>query len=261
MLRKILLGFIMGTTNLIPGVSAGTIAVISGKFDEIIFNLSNLISLKNIKSSFFYLFPIGIGILFSLITLPNLISFLINNYNNFLMSFFSGLIISGIIFLSRKTKIKEDNILILVISFILFFFIFLFVFKDQSIIEFEKVNFMYLILIGIIVSSTMVLPGISGSTILLIFGLYDYILNSLKDFNFVILLPFIIGVIIGIIFIIKLIKFLLIKNEDKVMLFLIGLTSAGLLKIIPSNITFFSILFIIFGIIAGYYFEMLFNKK
>ena len=202
----LLKGMLMGIADLIPGVSGGTIALITGVYKDLISALNN-INLKNIFKDLFKIFKsnkfdflsvLGLGIILSIILFSKLILFLLENYNNQISSFFFGLIICSVYVLLKKVKpIKIlDIILLLFSSFIIY--------QLLKINAFEKeIDITYIFMCGFLCSSAMILPGISGSYILLILGAYQFMLKKLNtvflnDSNsHLYILAFVLGAISG----------------------------------------------------------------
>ena len=240
----LLKGMLMGIADLIPGVSGGTIALITGVYKDLISALNN-ISLKNIfkdllknfkSNKFDFLSVLGLGIILSIILFSKLILFLIENYNNQISSFFFGLIICSVYVLLKKVKpIKIlDIILLLFSSFIIY--------QLLKINAFEKeIDIIYIFMCGFLCSSAMILPGISGSYILLILGAYQFMLKKLNTVflndsdSHLYILSFVLGAISGILIFSRIIKWLFKNYENKTLVVMIGFILGSVTKIIPDN--------------------------
>ena len=231
-LIKFIKGFILGLANVIPGVSGGTIAVTLGLYEEILSCVSNFF--KNIKKNFNALLPIILGILVSLITTSKLVTYALTNFKAQTVFLFVGLIFGGISLIMRKTRGKA-NIKNMIIFFIMFFIVIgiSYLKKGMIVISFNNmmiIDYLLLIIIGFIASSAMVVPGISGSFILMVFGYYDKIIATVSDItnfaniksNLCILIPFGVGVLIGIIFMAKLITSLIKKHDTPTYFAILG---------------------------------------
>ncbi|MDO7977321.1 DUF368 domain-containing protein [Oceanotoga sp. DSM 15011] len=256
MIKNFILGFLIGISNLVPGVSGGTIAVISGKYDEIISSVSNYFSFKFDKKSNSILIPLAIGLILAVFGFSKVIIILFDKFQFYMLALFVGMIFGGLFFLLKKINYKN----IKNISFILLFtFIFILLFnlpKSST----NNMNFFYLLFGGIIGSATMVLPGISGSSMLLIMGIYKPVIEAIGDLNFNILIPVALGIIIGIIFIIKILEILLKKCPELMYCLLVSLTFAGGIKIFPLTNNLFVYLFVFVGVYLGYLMDKYFNK-
>ncbi len=259
----IIKGFFMGLANLIPGVSGGTIAITLGIYDKLISSISHILS--NIKENIKFLLPIFIGMILSILSLSKVMSFALDKFLFPTILFFIGAIVGGIPMLYKKVKGKKS-----ILSYIIFILTFAFVIgmtylSGGKVISFDGMNiigYIKLFFVGVISAATMVIPGISGSAVLMTLGYYEPVINTIKDLtnfsnlfsNMMILIPFGIGVIIGILLIAKLIEYLLKKYEVKTYYGILGFVFASIISIIIQNffmngIISVSILEIVLGII------------
>ena len=235
-------GMLMGIADLVPGISGGTIALITGIYKDLITALNNL-TFKNIKFNFIknskknkfdILAFLAVGISLSILLFSNIILFLLDNYINEVSSFFFGLIISSVFILLNKIKgIKISDILILVLSALIISQ----VLKLNSINQ--EITFAYIFICGFICSCAMILPGISGSYILLILGAYHFILKKLNTLfdsdSYLYISSFIFGGAVGIITFSRIIKWLFKSYEKRTMVVMIGFIIGSVSKIIPNK--------------------------
>ena len=235
-------GMLMGIADLIPGVSGGTIALITGIYKDLITSLNN-INFKNISKNLFtnfkshkfdFLSVLVIGIGLSIILFSNIILFLLENYYNEISSFFFGLIICSIYVLLKKIKsFKIYDIFILIFSIFLIFQLL----KLNSLEQ--EINLTYVFICGFLCSCAMILPGISGSYILLILGAYQFILKKLNDVftegsdSYLYVVTFILGAILGVITFSRIIKWLFKNFENRTLIVLIGFILGSVLNIVP----------------------------
>ena len=235
-------GMLMGIADLIPGVSGGTIALITGIYKDLISSLNN-ISFKNISKNLFtnfksykfdFLSVLVIGIGLSIILFSNIILFLLENYNNEISSFFFGLIICSIYVLLKKIKtFKIYDIFVLIFSSFLIFQLL----KLNSLEQ--EINLTYVFICGFLCSCAMILPGISGSYILLILGAYQFILKKLNDVftegsdSYLYVITFILGAILGVVAFSRIIKWLFKNFENRTLIVLIGFILGSVLNILP----------------------------
>lgn len=232
LLLDILRGIVIGIANIIPGVSGGTMAVSMGIYDKLISAVTGLF--KHFKKSVAVLFPLAVGMAVGIVGFGILLEFLLNNYVLATCLTFVGLILGGlpILWIRFRNNVKnKKNPSIGISEVVCFIVLFLFgiglpllqgsegAVKNLS---FDLVTVILLFLLGMIASATMVIPGVSGSMVLMVLGYYSTILSLvvgtvtyLKDFNFngvfhnvLILAPFGIGVILGIFLIAKIIEYL-----------------------------------------------------
>lgn len=245
-------GFIMALADSIPGISGGTIAYILGFYDEFLLSLNNIISNDKLKRKKAFTFLIQllsgwvIGIILSILILSNLF----NNKIYFMCSLLIGLTIASIpiIIIEEKKVFTSDykNIIKYILFFSLGFCIVIFTSiyskeTNQQTISLTNLNFtlsIRLIIAGMLAISTMILPGISGSSVLVILKLYIPIINALKQlitFNFNYFLPvflFGIGILLGIITTVKIVKISLTKHRASTVSFILGLIIAAIYSII-----------------------------
>mgnify|MGYP002884273721 FL=1 len=235
-------GMLMGIADLIPGVSGGTIALITGIYKDLISSLNN-INFKNISKNLFtnfksykfdFLSVLVIGIGLSIILFSNIILFLLENYNNEISSFFFGLIICSIYVLLKKIKtFKIYDIFVLIFSSFLIFQLL----KLNSLEQ--EINLTYVFICGFLCSCAMILPGISGSYILLILGAYQFILKKLNDVftegsdSYLYVITFILGAILGVVAFSRIIKWLFKNFENRTLIVLIGFILGSVLNIVP----------------------------
>lgn len=241
---KVLKGSFIGVANIIPGVSGGTMAVSMGIYDEIIGSVTNLF--KQFKKSILTLLPYAIGMIIAIIGLSFIIEPMFENYPLPTASLFVGLILGGLPIIVKKVKGKGIDLLdgILLLAFFGMIIGMQILGSQDSgevVIEFSLMEYVKLFFIGVIASATMVIPGVSGSMILLILGYYNPIINTINDFiralspldiNALlhasgILIPFGLGIVIGIIAIAKAIEYLLSKFEKKTYYSILGLVLAS----------------------------------
>lgn len=272
-------GFIMGIANIIPGVSGGTLAIILGIYEEFISALSHLFT--NFKKNLKFVIPLGIGILASIATMSNVIDYSFNHFPLATSLFFVGLVIGGIPLLTKKVKGKTDSnkvanaaVFVLTFSLVIFMACAEFIFDGGMHVSLAHIGFIGLVLlflVGIIAAGTMVIPGVSGSLVLMLLGYYRPVIKSIKSLvhfenvshNIVIVGVFGIGILIGIILISKLFEYLFKKHETITYYGVLGFIYASILaipislfatedvKFIPLEI-FVGVLLVIAGIFVSY---------
>lgn len=255
--KTIIQGSIMGIVETIPGVSGSTLALIMGIYDRfigVLHDVSNVFKeitkfiigksstksiitkIKNIDLKFaFYLFTgmsLGIGVF------SHVMTFLMDHHPNYTFAFFFGLVLASVRVPYSQIKDKDTKAFILIgVSFIVSFY--LLGFKPQTV----TTNPSYLLLFfgGALAICSMILPGISGSFVLLLLGLYDYVLLAVKDLTFlngtpaqlVNLIILGAGVTLGFGFFVRLLKKGLDTNRSEIMAILIGLMIASLRTLWP----------------------------
>ena len=269
-------GLFMGSADIIPGVSGGTVAFITGIYDRLVNALksinfrfvyyflrgfANRNYFRKSKESFFeiefgILLPIAAGIAIAFLSLAHVIGFLLDYYPNYTYAFFFGLILasSAVVYKSNQKKINVLDILFIIIGFITGF---LLVGLNEI-----GVNHSYIIIFvsGLITFCAMILPGISGAFILILLGQYSFLLNVLRqiasfDFSRITYaITYIIGGIAGLLLFSRVLSFLLTKYRSITLSFIVGLMIGALREPVqfiieePSNMIF-TIVSAIIGII------------
>lgn len=247
-LFDILRGAAIGVANIIPGVSGGTLAVSMGIYDKIIGSVTGLF--RHFKKSVVTLLPYGIGMVLGLLGLSFIIEFLFARYPLPTVLLFIGLILGGVPALWQRIKGKKiDAVCILLFALFFVLLVLLPVIAGEErtdlVLTPDVVTIIQLFFVGVIASATMVIPGVSGSMILMSLGFYAPILSSITnfvravlDFNIsaafaecALLVPFGIGVLVGVFAIAKLISFLLARFETYTYCAVLGLVAASPISI------------------------------
>lgn len=235
-------GFLVGIANVIPGVSGGTLAIICGVYEKIIGILSNIV--KGIKDNFWFLIFFILGAVVSVVIGSIVIPIGLEKAPLVTILLFAGLIIGGIPLLIKKlkgTKFSFTNIIIFLCTFTLVILFSVLTPQSRS-VNLTELNFgtvILVFLVGVIAAATMIIPGISGSLVLMLLGYYEPILKAIKEVvtftnvvnNLLILFPFAIGCFIGIIFIAKVLEYLLKNYEIQTYYGIIGFVLASLFSI------------------------------
>ena len=245
-------GFCMALADSVPGVSGGTIAFILGFYDKFVASLNNIIfgNKKEKKEALFFLIKLGIGWILGMIIATLILTNLFEKHIYAVSSLFLGFIIFSIPLIIKEEKSclkgKYKNIIFLILGIIIVSFITYFNPVSGEGIDITNMNLglaIYIFVSAMIAISAMVLPGISGSTLLLIFGLYMPIMNAIKNFihldfsYFKVLFIFGLGVLTGIILVIKLIKIALEKFRSQTVYMIIGLMIGSLYAIVMGPTT------------------------
>ena len=195
-------GLVVGVANIIPGVSGGTMAVVMGIYDKLIGAVSGL--RKDFKNSAAYLFPIGVGAVIGIVLFSRLIEFLLAGWAMPTNIFFLGLILGSIPMIWRravKDSFKKSSILPFALCLgIMLAMTFMQGISDSGstlITTLSAGSAVRLILSGALAAACMIMPGISGSMVMVLLGVYTSILTAISSFNIPLLIPVGIGVIIG----------------------------------------------------------------
>lgn len=236
-------GMAMGAADIVPGVSGGTIAFITGIYEELITSLNNInfraimiLRKEGLKSFWnhingnFFIFLLA-GIAISLVSLVRIVTYLLENEPVLIWSFFFGLIIASIVLIGKRVNYWR---LTTIVSILVGTVVALWISSIQTIANVDA-NW-YIFLSGAIAICAMILPGISGSFILLLMGSYHMILNGLKNLDLLVIGLFGSGCVMGLISFSRLLKYLFNKFHDQTVALLTGFMIGSLYKVWPWKI-------------------------
>jgi len=240
-------GICMGTADIVPGVSGGTIAFITGIYDSLLSAISSInskffiqllrLNFKKALSEFHFrfLFTLFLGIAVAIISTANLMHFLLNEYPIQIWSVFFGLITGSILVISHSIKKKISSFPPLLIGT-------LFSYTITALVPLNTPDDSWFIFFcGMIAVCAMILPGLSGAFILLILGKYAYITAALRNpfliENLIIILIFCSGCLIGIIFFSRLLRYGMVRWHTQTLALLTGIMIGSMQKVWPWKIT------------------------
>lgn len=234
----IIFGVIIGVANIIPGVSGGTMAVVLNIYDKLIDSVSNF--RKDFKKSIMFLLPIGIGAVLGIVAFSKLIEFLLTNYPLATNFFFIGLILGSIPMIFKRAT--EDRFrLSSLVPFLLFLIgmLVLSSFSDgamsgEVVSQLSAGIFIKLLVCSAIAAAAMILPGVSGSMVMVILGTYNTVLTAISSMNILMLVPVGIGVLIGIIGGAKVIDLCLKKFPQATFFAILGLILGSIYPLIAN---------------------------
>jgi len=234
-------GIAMGAANVIPGVSGGTIAFITNIYEDLInslkaFDVKAIRLLLSFKLkpfaehiNFQFLFVLFAGVFISILSLGKILSYLFGNYPIYVWAFFFGLILASIYFVGKTISKWDVSTVFAIITGVVIAVVITYL-NPAS----RNENTLYLFLCGIVAMASMLLPGLSGSFVLILMGNYQLIfLEAVPDLNLRILLPVVLGSIAGFIILSRIISFLLNKFRDRTIGALTGFIMGSLLIIWP----------------------------
>ncbi|HCZ0638757.1 TPA: DUF368 domain-containing protein [Staphylococcus aureus] len=265
---NILKGFAMGTSDLVPGVSGGTIALLLGIYNQFIASISGIFS-RRFWPSFTFLIPIIIGMLLAMGSLSNLFKYLLSQHHIPTMFFFGGLIIGIVPYLLKisnyKTSFTTKHYMMVIAGIAILIVITLMNNGDKHAGETLTLSTGLIIkyfIAGMCASSAMLLPGISGSFMLLVFGVYGTVMLAISEvvkLNFTglpILLAVGFGVLAGFIISSKIIQYFLTHHKLMTFALIIGFVVGSLFAVfpgLPTNIVmwFVSLVVFIIGFIVS----------
>ena len=234
-------GMAMGAADVVPGVSGGTIAFISGIYEELLnsissfkFSLINVLNNEGIKVVWkkingSFLLALFIGICFSVLSLAKLIETLLENHPILIWSFFFGLVLASIIYIAKQIKLWNIKCYL----YLIFGLIFAYYITTLNPVISQNSSPWFLFLAGMIAICAMILPGISGSFILVLLGAYKPILNAINTKDFFSVVIFMAGAILGLLTFSRVLKWLFSKYKNYTLALLIGFIAGSLNKIWP----------------------------
>lgn len=232
----------MGAANVIPGVSGGTIALITGIFERIINAIKSLFSIKSFRLFFtgkwnewlkhtdlVFLLVLGLGIIIAIISFARLFEYLFANYPVQVWAYFFGLVLASVYFVC-KTVEKWNSAAIVFFVLGTAIAVSLAVLKPMG----ENQDMVYLAICGIVAACSMILPGISGSFVLVLMGNYELVMiNAINDVNLAVLIPVVIGAGVGLLGFSYILSWVFKKFRNQTISILSGFMLGSLLIIWP----------------------------
>lgn len=238
--RLLFTGLAMGSADIVPGVSGGTIAFISGIYEQLLQGIKTVTSvtprlllqrrprqaLASVPFAFFL--PLGTGILVAGFSLANLISWLLKNQPVYVWAFFLGLVGASVLLVLRRVRRwSRLGLVFFVLSLAAAYLM-----TSATAVETPATPLAFF-LSGALAICAMILPGISGSFLLVILGKYEQVLDAVAQRDIITLLPLFLGALVGIALFSRLLTFLLARYHDLVVLALAGLMLGSLPRIWP----------------------------
>ena len=274
LINQLLRGIVIGVANIIPGVSGGTMMVSMGIYDTLIHCITHLF--KEFKKSVKTLLPYAVGMLVGIVALASVINWGLENHPLPTNTLFIGLILGGLGPLLKKVDRKKINAAA-VIAFIALFalIIWLGIQRKDSIqnaesIEMKALQMLIMVFIGMVASATMIIPGVSGSLVLMLLGYYKPVVNALStlkdglfsmDFSvmgqpILMLVPFLVGIVLGIFGVAKLIEWLTARYPTATYCGVLGLVVASPISLLiqtnMSGVTVVTALISLVTLAAGF---------
>lgn len=223
-------GFAMGAANVIPGVSGGTIALITGIFERIIdaiksFNGTAFRLLVKGKinefiqyTDLYFLLSVFVGMVVSVVTLAKLLAFLFANYPIYIWAFFFGLILASVYYVGKTiTRWNMSVVIIFILGTATAFSVTFLTPATQN------DSFFYLVICGVVAICSMILPGLSGSFILILLGNYELVMiQAVNEMNMNILFPVLIGAVAGLVLFSHILSWIYKKFKNQTIAILTG---------------------------------------
>ncbi len=252
-------GIFIGAGAILPGISSGVLCMIFGLYENLINSIIGFF--KNIKGNFKFLFPIVSGGIIGILLFSTIVSYCFEVIPCQTKSLFIGLLLGSLYVLSQNNIKENTKTLKDFTSFFICFFIGLGLIYLESIIHFStdytpnEFSASFLILSGFLMSIGIVVPGVSSTVILMLMGVYSTYLSAISMVNMNVLFPMMIGVVIGSIIFMNLIKFLLNKYHLPTMLGIIGFSLGSVFILYPTYSfdleSFIGIILLVLGFFIG----------
>lgn len=234
-------GFGMGAANVVPGVSGGTIALLTGIYSDIV-NALNAVTEKQtwqalLKGRFAefwkivngdFLVALLLGVIVSVFSLAKVVTSCLTLYPILTWAFFFGLILASTVIMFRDIKDFRLKDLIFVICGIVIGVVVCTLSPTET-----RDDIWFIFICGAVSICAMILPGISGSFILLVMGKYNYVMQAISDFNWPIIIVFGLGCAVGILAFAKFLHWLLARWERQTLLVLLGFVLGSLIRVWP----------------------------
>ncbi len=226
----VLKGVAMGAANVIPGVSGGTMALITGIFERLInaiksFNVKALRLLLSMKlkafaahTDLYFLLAVFGGVFLAIISLARLFDFLFTNYPVYIWSYFFGLVLASVYFVGKSVSKWSPSV---VVTFIVgaVTAVVISVLNPAR----ENDGYIYLLLCGVVAICSMILPGLSGSFVLILLGNYQLVMiDAVNNLDFQVLIPVGIGAVVGLLAFSHLLSWVFSKFRDQTISLLTG---------------------------------------
>ena len=247
----------MGMFMLVPGVSGGTIAILLKIYDELLTRLSNLF--KDFKKNFIFLFIVLIGGIIGIFISSYFLSFVIKSFYFEMIYIFVGILIYYILETLCKNGSRNitKNIILIIIG------VFLGLSMTLIPVNFFNIKNKYLnlFILGIFLASALILPGVSVSYVLLIFNIYDKVINAINTFELIYLLEIGISLLIGIMIVVKGLSYLLLRKKDIIENIISGFLITSIYIILPPLQTPKDVIYMLIMIVVGIILKITMNIR
>ncbi len=233
--KNIIIGAVIGIANIIPGVSGGTMAVVLNVYDKLIGAVSHFFS--NAKKNLLFLIPIVIGAGAGILAFSKLLEFLLTSFSMPTNYFFIGLILGSIPLIYKnatKDKFRPGSLIPFILLFLAMVATIFFSEKTTAVgaVSFSWPLAFRLFFCSIIAAAAMILPGVSGSMVMVILGCYNLVLTAISNFNIPVLIPVGLGVVIGIVLAAKGIDYCLMHFPQGTYFAILGLIAGSLVPMV-----------------------------
>lgn len=250
--KNFLKGIAISISQIVPGVSGGTIAMILGIYDKLLYAVNNIVN--DFKNQYKILVQVGLGAVIGIFLFSNIVKTLFDKFPIQVGYLFIGVILGGAPLMYRKATVKgfsKSSILYLIAGVAI---VLLMGEPDNTasaiITKLSLFNFIWLFFGGFVVAVALILPGISGSFMLFILGLYNTVMTAVAQVNILILIPVIIGVVVGTLVTARVIELLLKKFPNQTYILIFGFILGSVFAVFPGFDGAKSFIGLILGVIG-----------
>ncbi len=237
----ILKGIIIGIGKIIPGVSGSLLAFSLGVYEKAIACITNFFT--HPKENILYLGKLGLGVIIAIFLFSNVVLYFLEHYYLYTLVFFIGLLSGTIPYILKKGKIRRKrNVIFLLLAILLVVSLNAWSSKTNFVPKPNLLNYLYIIFIGFIDATTMIVPGISGTATFMMMGCYNFVLEMFsKPYAYLLYFSlFAVGILIGGIVISKVVAFLLKKHAEPLYLAIIGFSFSSIFYLLSKIILLFN---------------------
>lgn len=258
-------GVAIGAANTVPGVSGGTIAVVTGIYDRLVAAIGNIIS-RQWREHLLFLVPVLAGIFLGIALFAQVIDFGLTNYEEQTYFVFVGLIAGSLPFLVNQVRGERPKVYHVIAGIAAFGALAAQAFLSRPgltppITEVTLLNAIPLVLTGMVATGTMIIPGVSGSFVLLLIGMYSTFLQSVRAGNFAVLGVLAVGAVIGLVAISKVMDLLLTRARTLTYWIILGLVTGSILVIFPGVSSWLAALADLVAFVIGAALALLLGRK
>lgn len=238
-LRNFFVGIVLGLANIIPGVSGGTMAIVFDVYEKLIAIIS--FNIKKIFKEWKFILPLGLGMVFGIFLFSSFLTYLLEKFPIQTDVFFIALILGSLPLLIKKinkedflkTKISSSLSFIIALAIMIIMF---FVSPNESQIVYKEISlflFLRLVISLAIAAIAMIIPGVSGSFLMMVLGIYPTVLAAVSEMRIALLIPIALGVLLGLLSGASLVRFLLDKVKTQTYSAILALVIMSVLIIFP----------------------------
>lgn len=270
-IQELIKGIIIGIAKIIPGLSGAVLMISFNLYDRAIYAITNFF--ENPKKHFLFLANLSLGVIIGIVLFSKIISYFLTKYYLYTTMLFLGLIIGGIPVVHLKVDRNISNYSLVILSFLIMFFISIFSPTSHYVLKHNFIDILVFFGAGILEAMGTVLPGISSTALLMLIGVYDsYIVTLSNIFNvsFILetlyfLVPFSMGLFLGIIVISILVNYLFRVYSSQTFALILGISLSTvftlLVRLFPYITNWFSLFFSVIMLLIGYFLTNRLTKK